>query len=129
MSRSARKIEADGFVDLRLHRAGNNLLDRVFNGDDVASAKFSKMAQTGVNRRGLAAARRAGEQEQDARLTKKCFQFRTGALREFNFVQGFDRSRIEQPEDNLFAGDGRVSGNADVVFTFQFVTRNTPILW
>jgi len=53
----------------------------------VASTQPGKMAQTGVDRRRLAAARRAGEQKQAARLPKKRFQFRAGNWGKFNFFQ------------------------------------------
>ena len=91
MPRGAGEIEADGFVDLGLHRAGNDLLDGVFDGDDVASAEFGEMAEAGVNRRCLAAARRAGEQQQAGGLPEKMFEFGNGGGGQGQFAERFGR--------------------------------------
>ena len=51
-----RKGQATSVVDFRLHHAGDDLLDGVFDGNDVASAQFEEIAEAGVNRGGFAAA-------------------------------------------------------------------------
>src|SRR5581483_12079493 len=70
MPRGFGKIQTDGFIDFCLHRAGNNLLNRVFDGDDMSSAGFGELPQTRVNRGCLAAAGWTSEQHQASRLAK-----------------------------------------------------------
>ncbi len=128
MPRGAGEIEANGFVHLGLHRAGNNLFHRVFDGDDLASTGFDEMAEAGINRSGLAAASRTGEEQQAGGLAKKLFQFGDRDGGQGQFAERYGRGRIEKPQDNFFPGHGRISGHADVVFAAEVVARNATVL-
>ena len=55
------EIQTTRFVDLRLHDAGDDLLGRVFDGDNVAATLFREVAEAGVNGGRLAAAGGAGQ--------------------------------------------------------------------
>ena len=65
------EVEAASFVDFRLHNAGNDLLGRIFYGDDVSSAGFSEMAQAGVNGGRFATPGRACKQQKAGSLPKE----------------------------------------------------------
>ena len=68
MPRGPGEIQPARLVHFRLHDTGHDLLHRVFHRDDVSPPQFGEATQTGINRRRLAAARRASEQQQPARL-------------------------------------------------------------
>ena len=93
MPRGPGKIQPPRLVHFRLHDAGDDLFHRVFDGDDVASARFGQAAQAGVNRCGLPAARRAGEQQHSRRLAQKILQFRRRFVGKFQFGDAFGRER------------------------------------
>ena len=65
------EIQPAGFVHFGLHDAGDDLFHRIFNGDNMASARFGQGAKTGVNGGGLAAASRPGEEQHAGRLAQK----------------------------------------------------------
>ena len=82
------EVEAAGFVDLGLHDAGDDLLDGVFDGDDVAAALGGEVAEAGVDGGGLAAAGGAGEQQQAGGLLEEAFEFGAGVGGEAQFGEG-----------------------------------------
>ena len=72
------EIQSARFVHLSLHNARDDLLGRIFGGDDVPSPALGELAKTRVNGGGFAAAGGAGQQKQAGGLTQEVFQFQTG---------------------------------------------------
>ena len=72
------EIQSARFVDLGLHDARDDLFGGIFGSDDVPSPALGELAKTRVNGGGLAAAGRAGQQQQAGGLTQEVFQFQTG---------------------------------------------------
>ena len=64
MPRGFRKRQPAHIADFGLHDVRDDLLHRIFHGDDVASARRGEISQAGVNRCRLSAARRTGQQKQ-----------------------------------------------------------------
>ena len=128
VTRGLGEIQSARLVHFGLHHAGNNLLGRVFDGDDVAAAKLGEKAEAGVNRRGLAAARRAGEKQQPGSLAQKFFQFSAGVLRQFQFAEIFCGGGVEQPQHDFFPAHRGIGRNADVVPTAEFRAINPAVL-
>ena len=71
MTRGLGKVQSAGLIHLSLHYAGDDLLCRVLDRDDVASTALREVAKAGINRRGLAAARRTGQQQQAGGLAEE----------------------------------------------------------
>ena len=59
---------------------------------------------------------------------RKLFEFGFGGSGQGQFAERLGRRGIEQAENDFFAGDGRIGGNADVVLDAEFVVRNPAVL-
>src|SRR5215472_7314483 len=81
------KIKAARLIHFCLHDARNDLLSRVFDGDNVASAELREESEAGVNGCGLAAAGGSGEQKQTCGLPQEIIEFRVSTLRELEVAK------------------------------------------
>lgn len=61
-------------------------------------------------------------------MPQKFLQFHPRIFRKANFAQRLDRLRVEQPQNNFFAGDRWIRGNADIVLDLQFFVGNSTVL-
>src|SRR5664280_1273786 len=93
------EVKTARFVDLRLHDAGHDLLGRVLDRDNVAAALFGEVAEAGINRGRLAAASRAGQQQQPGGLAQEALQFHADLRGETQFSQGPDASGVKEAQD------------------------------
>ena len=59
---------------------------------------------------------------------RKCSSSAQADRGQGQFAERFRRSGIEKAENDFFAGDRRVSGDADVVSDSEFVARNAAVL-
>ena len=112
----ARKRQAGFFVDLDLIDALELIFDRIFNGDDFADG-IVDLVQRGVERRGFAGARRAGDQNDAVRQAENMLETFIFALGHADLAQAAQRGVLpEQTHDDRFAVQHRNDGNADVHF-------------
>ena len=95
----------------------------------MAAALLSEAAEAGINGGRLAAAGRAGQQQQAGGLTQEPFQFRPGFGSETQLIEGLDAGVVEKAEDDLLARHGRIGGNADVGAGVEGGLVDAAILW
>ena len=96
MTSGFRKRQPARLVDLGLHHVGNDLLDRIFDGDDVPRPRFGEGTQTGVDGGGLPAAGRTGQKQQPGALAEERFQFHADRFGETQFTQRRRVGGVEQ---------------------------------
>ncbi len=61
-------------------------------------------------------------------MAEKLFQLGDRGGGQGQFAERYGRGRIEKPQDDFFAGHGRISGHADVVFAAEVIARNAAVL-
>src|SRR5947208_2642982 len=71
MTRRGGKIQSPSFIDFGLHHARNDLLGRIFHGNDMPAPALAKSLKTGVYRRCFSATRRTGKQQETRRLAEE----------------------------------------------------------
>ena len=103
----------EGDAGLAVHRhlrdAAELVLDRVLDGDDLL-ARALALGETGVERRRLAAAGRAGDEEHPVRPRGEAQLGRHAELRKPNAAS----AAVEEAEDDRLAEHRRHSGDADI---------------
>ena len=87
-----------------------------------------QMPETRVNGRCFSAARRPGQQQQARGLTQEFFQFSLRVSGKPEFMQIQNGGRTKETQHDLFAGDRRVSRDADVIAGADFAAVNPAIL-
>ena len=128
VSRCFREGQPARLAHFRLHNAGHDLLDGVFNGDDVPPAQRRESAQTGVNRRRLPAARRAGEQEQSGAPAQKRFEFGDGGSGKFQFINR-RRFRVgKKTQHDFLTRHGRIRRHPYVAGRANLGLVDAPVL-
>ena len=107
MARKPREVESGLVIGLTLVDAGQPVLDRVFDGDDVL-AHLRQLGQRCVERGRLPAAGRSGDEE-------NAFGTRDETAHPHHAVEReLQRRPVEQSEDRLFSPDGRVCRDAHI---------------
>ncbi len=109
------RLEAQpgGRVDLRLGDAGHDRLDGVLEGGEAALAgpPGGQLAEAGVDGRGLAAARRPGQDDRAEVSSSRCERRVANLGGQAQVVQSEEPAgRREHPHDGLLAEDGREGG-------------------
>ena len=120
-------------IDFDLRDAGEFVFDRVFDGDDVQRAVLQQALNGGIECGGLAAAGRAGEQQQTVRLIEDVFHTAQMAV---EHAQVFERKRpglqSEQTQRHAFAELRRQRRGADIdaarVFERAAFVREAAVL-
>ena len=128
MPRGLGEGESARLVHLGLHDAGDDLLDGIFDRDDVPSAQRGEIGEAGVNGRGLAAARRAGEQQQPGAAAKKSFQLRDGGWRQDQFRERARGGTLKESQHDLLAGHGGIRGHAQIVLRAEIGFVDASVL-
>src|SRR5262245_53956411 len=114
MSGGLGEIETASFTDFRLHDSGNDLLRRIFYGDDVSSARFSQMSQAGVNGCRFPAAGRARKQQEAGSLLQELREFGHRRYWEIQVGQRSGRGSVEEAKDNFFARHSRIGCHSNI---------------
>jgi hypothetical protein len=122
------EIEAASFVDLSLHDTWHDLLSRIFDGNNVPSAQFGQPQETGVNRRGLAAAGRAREQQQAGSLAQEPLQLCASFCGKIKLTEGTDFRGVEKAQNNFFTRYRRVGGDPDITPSLERILFDAAIL-
>ncbi len=113
-AQSSGKGEVDAGVDLRLADAGQVVLDRVFHRHDAGGAGIES-AQRRVQRGGLAAAGRAGDQQNAVRRANEGIEVVEHVGRHAHGAQIQPRRRfVEQAQHGAFAMRARQGGHAHI---------------
>src|SRR6266540_3097024 len=106
--------QANVFLDLRLADEPHAVFDRVFQREG-AHVRRARFAEDRVERGGLAAAGRAGHEDDAVGLVDEFAKLREHVRLEAERVQVPDlRGRIEDAQHDIFAVSGRQAGDAQV---------------
>ena len=132
-AQAAREGEALFFIHRNLQHAGQLILDRVFDGDDlvVAVVDFGNRC---VERGGLAAAGGPGDQKHAVGLGTQAANHRQPLFVEFQQVEAqtmrgvSQRLLVEYAQHRVFAMDARHDGNAEIDTAAAHRQAKAPVL-
>ena len=124
----AREAHVDARVDLRLADAVDVVLDRVLDGHDVARGVV-EAAERGVERRGLARAGRAGDEEDAVRFVDQAVEQGGGTAVHAELAEVEPpRLLVEQAQHHAFAVAGRDGRDAHIDRAARDAQTDAPVL-
>ena len=127
-SQGAREGQARLGVDLDLVHAGEPVLDRVLDGDDVLRFLVEDV-EGRVHRGRLARAGRARHEERPVRLLEGLREALVRVLEEAQILEGQQRVRLVQdPDHDLLSVDGRERGEPEVQGPAAHLHRDPAVL-
>ena len=122
------ECQADLFVDRALRDAVNDILHRVFAGDDLHRRIVAKIYRA-IERRRFSRTRRPGNQRDARRRSEHIFAIEAQDVRrKAKLLQADERSFVEDSQDDIFAEDRRIERDANINLLLFGLDEDAAIL-